>query len=487
MQILQQSQKKIDDLSEKYHNLSMPLKATVWLTLCQFLQKAMSILTTPFITRMLSTDEYGKINTFTSWENIFLILITFSSAHAVMNLCVKYEDRNKVLSSLIGYDLFLAFIWGGILFFSFETIRKFTGMSGFLIVCLYLFCVFQSIIYCWIYFRQYEYDYKIIVLQSLIYNFGVLFGGLFMIAFVSKTAEAYIFSRAISAVVIGMVITISVLNKNRTFYDSSVWKFSFGFCVPLLPHYLSEIVLLSSDRIMIDRMCGSSDVAIYSMAYSVGLLITMITNAVNSAFAPYQYQMIKDKKFTILAKNSNYVIGFIAVALCGIMLFGQEVVFIFGGIKYAESVSLIIPISLGVFFNYVFQLFARVQEYFEQKYTITIASVCCAFLNIGLNYIFISLCGYKAAAYTTFICYLVFCFLHYVFYRKVCKKYIGQEIYDRSKLLWISFALIAVTMVIRLISDIYILKYLMMMFILILILWKKKRILEFIKMMKEKE
>lgn len=81
---------------------------------------------------------------------------------------------------------------------------------------------------------------------------------------------------------------------------------------------------------------------------------------------------------------------------------------VFGGVKYIESVDVIIPICIGVYFNYMFQLFARVQEYYERKLTVVIPSILCAILNLILNYIFIKLCGYQAAAYTTFVCYAIY-------------------------------------------------------------------------------
>ena len=207
----------------------------------------------------------------------------------------------------------------------------------------------------------------------------------------------------------------------------------------------------------------------------------MVTNAINSAFAPYQCQKIAGKEYKVLAQNTNYIIAFVAFFLCGVMLFGREAVLMFGGKKYINSISLIIPISLGVFFNYVFQLFARVQEYFEQKHTIVIASISCAVLNIVLNYIFINLYGYKAAAYTTFICYFLFCFLHYLFYRKACRKYVGQEIYDIKGLILISIVLIILALVISAVSKLYILKYIIISAVLIIIIWQRKRILDFVK------
>lgn len=476
----------IKNATEKYRKLPLPLKATVWFTVCQFLQKGISLLTSPFIARLLSTEEYGKASTFASWERLFLMLVTLSSFQAVPYLCVRFDNKKRVLSSLIGYNITVAAIWGIIFLFGFKGIVYMTGFSSSLILCMYLYCVFSSFISCWLNVKMYDYSYKPVFAEMLLSTFGTAVGGLAAILFISKTAEAKIVPQVIFTCLIGFVIVINAFNKEKVYYSKEVWKFTFCFCVPLLPHYLSEIILMSSDRIMIDRMCGASDVAIYSVAYTVGMLITMIASAINSAFVPYQCQRIAEKDYKTLAKNTNYIIAFVASCLCGIMLFGREVVLLFGGQKYIDSILLIIPISLGVFFNYVFQLFARVQEYFGQKHTIVIASVSCALLNIVLNYIFIRKYGYMAAAYTTFACYLIFCLLHYLFYRYACRKYVGQEIYDRKGLVLISTALIVASVVIRLISRLYILKYFILLFAFAIGIWQRRRIIDFVKTIRGK-
>lgn len=68
---------------------------------------------------------------------------------------------------------------------------------------------------------------------------------------------------------------------------------------------------------------------------------------------------------------------------------------IFGGYKYLDSSRVIAPICLGLFFNYEFRFFARVQEYYEHKKTIVIPSIMAAVLNIGLNYYYIQKKGFK--------------------------------------------------------------------------------------------
>lgn len=473
--------KLFSNLKEKYNNMSLPFRATIWFAFCQILQKGISVLTTPFFTRLLSTEQYGLVSTFNSWESIFSILIMFSTYKCLLNLCTKYENQEEILAGITGLNLTLSIVWIVIFGVFRVELAQIMGMSVTLVLCLLFLCLSQNFIICWTVVNQYSYKYKKVVCVTLLYTLVSVAGGLISVAFYRSSAEAKIVPQTVCSLLIGLILLIVIFKRGKIFFNKSYWKFALLFSIPLLPHYLSEIILQSSDRIMINSMCGTSEVAIYSLAYTVGSAIGLVTGAINSAFAPYQYQKIKSQEYDDLAKNTNYIIAFIAGCLCLIMLFGREIVLILGGSKYLDSINLIIPICLGAFFNYIFQLFARVQEYFEQKITIVIASVFCAGLNICLNYFGIKKFGYSAAAYTTFICYFVFCFIHYLFYKIACKRNIHREIYNIKGLIIISALLIIFSALIWFINDYFYIKYIILALVIIVTILKRKTITIFLK------
>lgn len=472
-------------LLTKYDMMSLPVKAALWFTACQFIQKGVGMITTPVFTRLLSTEEYGRASAFLSWADIFIPLIALSTWRGMMNLYAKDRDKDSVLSAIIGLSIFIAALWMLPMVILSEKAIALIGFTFPLIMCLFLFSLSQNIFLTWMVRMQYDYCYKPLTITTVMYTIVTAFGGALLILMYSRTAEAKLYPQIVMLAVISLVIIIVSLKKRPIFYDKETWRFCLTFAVPLIPHYLSEVILQSSDRIMINNMCTSAEVAIYSIAYAVGSLINLVSNAINSSFVPYQYQKIKSRDYITLAENTNIIIGFVAVCLCLFMLFGREIVLIFGGDKYIDSVNIIIPICLGVFFNYVFQLFARVQEYFEQKFTIVIASVSCALLNIVLNYIFIDIYGYKAAAYTTFACYFVFCFLHYWFYRMACDRNIGQEIYDIKSLVIISTSIIVLSPIIAFLSDLYLLKYTILIIALVFVSVKRRTIIGFVNAIKK--
>lgn len=475
-------------LKNKYKGMSAPVKAAFWFTVCSFLQRGVSMITTPIFTRLLSTEEYGLYSTYLSWESVLLMVVTLCLYKAIMNLYIKYEDQERVLSAVCGLEFTLSLVWliVGVIFR--EKIGELLGLSPVLVCCLFVYFMFQAAFQCWSLYKRYTYDYKILIIVTLLLTAGSAILGVLAVMFITPTAEARAVSAVVVVALIGIVLYASIFHRAKIFYDKKIWLFALGFCIPLMPHYLSEFVLQSSDKIMINYLCGSSDVALYSVAYSAGSLITLITSAINSTFAPYQYQKIKSGEYTLLAKRANAVLLFVGVMLAGIMIFSREIVLIFGGMKYIESVDVIIPICIGVFFNYTFQLFARVQEYYERKLMVVIPSILCAVLNLVLNYIFINLCGYQAAAYTTFFCYAIFCLLHYFFYRKVCRELLnGQKLYDAKSILMISIGVVCIGIAIMFINRILWLKYTIIAVALILLIIKRKWVVNIIKDMVSKK
>lgn len=420
-----------DYVAKKYKSMPLPLKAGIWFAIADFSQRGVQLITTPIFTRLLSKEQYGITSTFVAWQNVMLLFVTLSLQKAMFNLFKDDKEYNKVGTSLASLSMLISVFWGiiGILLSGF--LSPIMGISKLLVIFMCISFAPQAIFNCWIVLKKYCYDYKPCLIQAFSSTVLTSVISIIVVLFISATAEAKIIPTIVISCVISAVLYICLLKKNNTFYDKHVWQFSLSFCLPLLPHYLSEFILQSSDKLMINSMCGSEEVAIYSIAYTVGSLITVIISVINNTVIPYRYQKLNEKEYLKLSKVTDQIVVFIGGCLFLIMLFAPEIIYIFGGKEYKSAVNLIYPICMGVFFNFIFQLFASIQEYFEKKKMIAFASVLCAICNIILNLIFIPLYGFSAAAYTTLISYLFFSLLHYCFYRKTCKQELANiKIYN---------------------------------------------------------
>ena len=68
---------------KKYSELPIPLKASFWFLITGFLQKGISVITTPIFTRLLSTSEYGQLSIYNSWAGIITIFATLNLSAGV--------------------------------------------------------------------------------------------------------------------------------------------------------------------------------------------------------------------------------------------------------------------------------------------------------------------------------------------------------------------------------------------------------------------
>ena len=60
----------------RYKGFPVQVRASLWFLVCSFLQKGISVITTPIFTRLLSTAEYGRYNVFDSWLRIVTIFVS---------------------------------------------------------------------------------------------------------------------------------------------------------------------------------------------------------------------------------------------------------------------------------------------------------------------------------------------------------------------------------------------------------------------------
>ena len=430
-------------LLQKYRNLSRPVKASLWFMICGFLQRGISVLTTPIFTRILTTDQYGTYSAFNSWLEVLTVFITLKLAAGVytQGLVKHDEDRDVFTSSLLGLATASTAIWF-IIYLIFH--RFFNSLLEFSTVLrIAMFAMMWSTIAFnfWASKERVDYHYKKLVVLTIAVTISKpLFGVLAVILTPVYKAEARIISLAIIEFVAYIGLFIVLMRRGKVFYHKEYWKYALNFNLPLIPHYLSKNILNHSDRIMIKSIVYAGAAGIYSLAYNISTMLTILNTSIANSLTPWMYKCLKKGEI----KRINKITVIILVLIGGINLLliavAPEAVAIFAPKSYGEAIYVIPPATMAVFFQFLYTLFANFEFYFEKTKWIMYASVAGAVLNVGLNAIFIPVFGYIAAAYTTLICYIVYSILHYYFMRKVCREYCnGEQPYNIRVILVMSF------------------------------------------------
>ncbi|MBM6931380.1 oligosaccharide flippase family protein [[Clostridium] spiroforme] len=436
-------------LLSKYQKLSLPIKAVFWFTIGSFIQKAISVITVPIFTRLMSTEEYGIVNIYNSWSSILIIICTlYLHMGVINNAFVKYSNKERIVSSFQGLITVYIGIVLVIVYFFRDVLIKLIGLPFHIILFMVISFIFTSSTEYWLILKRYTYQYKSAILFSILKLFTVSIVGVLLVIVSGGKGVFRIYAIIIIEIIFGLCVYIYNFKKGKIFFSKEIWLYAISFNIPLIPHYLSQVVLNQSDRIMIGNICGASFTAIYSIAYSVVSLVFIFTEAIQSTFVPWQYQHLKLKDYKSINKISIIVLIFVALLLLALMLFAPEAIMVMAGEKYQSSIYLIPVLSAGVFFNFLQQLFVRIELFFEEKKMTVVASIVCAWVNIIFNYIGIKLFGFHAAAYVTLICYICMCLFHYKMYRNIIKKYGIEKIYNARLIVLISMVMLITTLVI---------------------------------------
>ena len=69
------------------------LKAGVWYLISNIVVKAISVITTPIFTRLMSTVEYGTVQTFISWHTLLLPIFTLSLTYSIGRAKLDFPDK----------------------------------------------------------------------------------------------------------------------------------------------------------------------------------------------------------------------------------------------------------------------------------------------------------------------------------------------------------------------------------------------------------
>lgn len=474
---------------EKYRAFPVQMKAAFWFLICSFLQKGISMITTPIFTRLLSTSEYGQYNVFYSWMGILSIFVTLQlSAGVFAQGIVKFEnDRKRFASSFQGLTLVLVCVWTCIylLFRDFWN-QLFTLTTPQMLAMLVMMWT-SSVFGLWSTEQRVNYNYRALVGLTLFVSFAKPVLGIILVTYAEDKVLARILGLVLVEVIAYTGLFVAQMYRGKQFFSAKYWKYALRFNIPLIPHYLSQTVLGSSDRIMITNLVGDSEAGIYSLACSISMIMSLLNAALMNTLAPWIYQKIRDKKTEEIAGVSYLTLILITAANLLLIVFAPEVVFIFAPEEYYDAIWVIPPVAMSVYFTYAYDLFAKFQFYFEKTGYITLASIFGAILNIILNALCIPLFGYYAAGYTTLICYGIYVLAHYMFMRKVCRENMDDvKVFDVKKLALITIVFLGLGFLIMLTYERTLLRYLIMLLLFVVLFLNKEKILSSIRLLKMK-
>lgn len=396
------------------------LKAGLWYTVCSFTLKAIAFITTPIFTRMMSTADVGAYSNFATWVSILGSVFTLDLFTSINLAHFSFNDEiDQYMSTItIAGSAFTIILY--LIFYLFrDQILAFLDISaGMYNIMFAYFLVYPAIQILHAKFRIYL-QYKETIITSLIpTGVSVFLAVGAVLLFPNEKLEARIIGYYGSWIVFSAVIYFYIVFHGRCFCFKYV-KFALPISIPLIVHTLSNTILSMSDRVMINRMCGATDAAYYTIAYSCALVLSVLWSSINQAWAPWCYEMMKKEDFVTIRETVKPILILFSIIVLASILVAPELLFLMGGKDYSTAVYVIPPVMLGYIAQMLYTLYVNIEYFYKKQTRIMVGTVLAAIFNIVLNFIFIPKYGYIAAAYTTLFGYIILLLIHFLFVKKI--------------------------------------------------------------------
>lgn len=467
-------------LKRYYNNIPEFVKASIAFIVCNVFVRGISFITLPIFTRLLTTAEYGQLTIYSSWGEILALFGTLTIWGGIFNMGLMQNDDRKesYVSETMGLGIVISGIFAivGILLSPFlSTILK---LNQLLTVCIFIHIIALIPYNVWMSAKRFEYKYKSVVCVTLLSSIlNPTLGYLLIISANTYKVEARIIGGLLVEFIIGVILLLKIELSGKSFYNKSTWKFLFFGNIILIPHYLSMQLLSHSDRLMIGFICGDDETGVYGIAYTFAMLLSLVGTGVEASVNPYIFKSLKNRKTDKIKGIGTFVAVLMSVMCILLICFIPEVFHFMLPEAYYESIWCIPPVAIGAYYMFMSFLFSCIEFYYGETKYVAIVSCVFAAINVALNWFFIHLFGYIAAAYTTFVCYFGIFVAHYYLMEYIQRKNNDiSKLYDSKNIFLISGIFTLVALLITVFYDYGVIRYLLFIALLMNALIKKKYI-----------
>ncbi|TXE19185.1 oligosaccharide flippase family protein [Psychroflexus gondwanensis] len=392
------------------------------------LPRVASFFILPFITPFLTAVDYGIIGIIDVFIGLISAIHFLGFNVVITNVFIKNPNWYKIIwRQLYGFLLLWSVIYiiilGLVIYLALPEEAS-ENLNQILFVKLIPEILFTPIVlFMSVYYRMNHLAWPI-ALRSLIAGAIGVALNYYLIAHLKLGYMGWIYSGFVAAVIGGIMFVIPFFKELKLYpifnFKRKLIINSLKVGLPVIPHNYSHYLLNSSDRLIMERLnVSTGNIGIYSLAYTLGMYINLLANAINQAVSPNLLIFIKEKKWkhyqdlVILFQS----VVFLTCIMAAIWVTDWMPLLIRNDDlnQYPEIFIIIVmsysawPLYTGCF---------QVVFYFEKTSILWKITTMAGIINLLLNIFLIPIYGFLIAAWTTLIAMLYqsfsgFFFKHY--------------------------------------------------------------------------
>ena len=416
-------------------------KAGIFYIFSQLFVRGITFLMTPVYTRLLTQPQYNEIKIFESW------LLIFAPA---MSLCLwrsveraKYDVRekfNEYVSSVQTLSYLSITVFFAVFLLFRDPLQRFCSMTDFMMYIAFLYTYAHTSIF---YFQRREkqmmrYRASTAFTAATVIPATLLSVLLIVLGKLHGKDDSLVALRIggyyVPMILGGFFAAALMIYQGRKLVSRAYWRYALRFSLPLIPEVLSIQIMNQADKLMVTHMVGAVSGSIFNLATTVSYIIWILEDSVWNAWLPWMYEKISRDEGADIERYWRVLMHAFGVISWLLVLFAPEIIHILGSRKYEAAIYLIAPMVTGTLFRFYSYSYTAIQNYYKKTGFVALSTVSVMVLNVILNYVFILLFGYRAAAYTTAFSYLVLMCMQAIMEKRLT----GEQLIPLTKTLRIS-------------------------------------------------
>ena len=393
------------------------LGASATYGLANFGIRALNFLLLPVYTRYLTPADYGIVTLAETVAAFLVSVIGLGFNASMQRLYFHHVDRAADLQSYIGSvlkaALFVEFAFLALSLTFGSSIQRvlaphyavpfrYIGLAITTAIATQLFN-YRLVLY------QAERKPKVFVLLSFL-AFGLTASlCVFFVVVARRGAIGMLTGKLGAALIVAAVAMILVRHALASSFHWSFVRETAAMGLPLVPHLLMALGLVSADRFILEHYRDLHAVGLYSVAYTFGMIMSLVTMSLNQAWAPIYYDLARqseDGRRVLSQMCSGLIIALAAIACFGSSI-ARDFIAHFLDRRYAAA-GRVVPWIIGAYFAHsLFSMFCLAAMQARRTKVLVWASFLALVLNTLLNFALIPGFGMYGAAYATFGAYVV--------------------------------------------------------------------------------
>lgn len=393
---------------DKYKKLA---SNTIIFAIGTFSSKILSFLLMPFVTRMMTTGDYGIADLIQQTVNVLIPIVMLQVNSAALRFSLdKAKDKADVFTvgvriTIIGFIVFLFFAY------PISLIRINDFRLGDYIILIYVFVLisgFRQLCQQFVrgsgYVKLYAIDGIIATATTLLFTF-IFLSPLKM--GVTGYILAIIASDACS--VIFYTVTAKLYKYIRPhLMEKGITGQMLKYCVPLIPTVILWWIINVSDRYMITYFVNSSANGLYTAASKIPNFVILFSQIFIDAWqlsAVDEYDSEGRARF--FSKVFRVYSGGVFAVASALILFCQLFTKILVAPSYYESWQYVPILIIATTYSCIVNFLASVYMAEKKSLMALLTASSGAITNIVLNLVFISKIGVNGAAIATVCAFLM--------------------------------------------------------------------------------